>query len=210
MPRGYRGTQMEHLPVEHARGNTKAGTLCGRGRKQGALIASSPEHVNCRGCLKKMAQSDDPELLAATLYADDARALRMGVDLDRDELVNVGLVRRAYRTNRHGQVKFCGRRTKLGRAVAELLTKQHEASRPAAPDAVALELSEAEARALHSGDYESAAEALRARRLVGADCDDPLEALRGTFRGEAPPKTLRLTDLGRAMVAKLKKEGETR
>jgi hypothetical protein len=64
MPRGQRGTQMAGLPVEHAKGDTPAGTLCGRGRKWGALIASSLELVDCKRCLKKLAEAtthEDPQ-----------------------------------------------------------------------------------------------------------------------------------------------------
>lgn len=41
--------------------------------------------------------------------------------LDNDVLVHFGLVRRAYRTNKKGEQKFCGRRTALGKIIADAL-----------------------------------------------------------------------------------------
>jgi hypothetical protein len=61
---------------------------------------------------RPMTRTPDPAEIARGLSADDAHALRCGADLDRDALVDAGIVKRAYRVNRRGDERFCGRRTK--------------------------------------------------------------------------------------------------
>lgn len=72
-------------------------------------------------------------VVASGLNNDDRYALWRGVGLDRDSLVNAGLVRRAYRTNRAGDTKFCGRRTPLGKAVADYIEELARAGYPPQP-----------------------------------------------------------------------------